>query len=75
MAAPLLADRRREAHSAGSPSVSATGPRGGQILIDAETARRLGGRFRVSSLGATPLKKISRPVEAWAVEGEAPRDR
>jgi class 3 adenylate cyclase len=43
--------------------------KGGQILIDAETARRLGGRFRVKSLGAASLKNISKPVEAWAVEG------
>lgn len=43
--------------------------KGGQILIDAETARRLGGRFRVKSLGAAPLKNISKPVEAWVVEG------
>ncbi|MBI2016841.1 MAG: adenylate/guanylate cyclase domain-containing protein, partial [Candidatus Rokubacteria bacterium] len=45
---------------------------GGQILVSAETARRLRGRFRLGSLGALSLKNISSPVEAWEVTA-APR--
>jgi class 3 adenylate cyclase/HAMP domain-containing protein len=41
---------------------------GGQILVTAETARRLRGRFRLRSLGAIPLKNILGPVEAWEVD-------
>lgn len=41
---------------------------GGQILVTAETARRLRGRFRLRGLGALSLKNISNPVEAWEVE-------
>ena len=40
---------------------------GGQILVSAETARRLRGRFRLGSLGALSLKNISSQVEAWEV--------
>ena len=40
---------------------------GGQILVDAETARRLGGRFPAKPLGAVSLKNIAKPVEAWAL--------
>lgn len=40
---------------------------GGQILVSAETARRLRGRFGLRSLGALPLKNIARPVETWEV--------
>ncbi|MET0850623.1 MAG: adenylate/guanylate cyclase domain-containing protein [Candidatus Rokuibacteriota bacterium] len=42
--------------------------RGGQILMDAETARRLGGRFRTAVLGMVSLKNMSSPVEAWEIE-------
>jgi class 3 adenylate cyclase/HAMP domain-containing protein len=42
---------------------------GGQILVSAETARRLGQRVSLRSLGPLWLKNISSPVEAWAVEG------
>ena len=40
--------------------------------MSAETGRRLGGRFRLGSLGALFLKNISSPVEAWEVTA-APR--
>jgi class 3 adenylate cyclase len=40
---------------------------GGQILVSAETARRLRGRFGLRSLGALPLKNIARPAETWEV--------
>jgi class 3 adenylate cyclase/HAMP domain-containing protein len=42
---------------------------GGQILIAAETATRVRGRFSLRSLGAVPLKNLSGGVEAWVVEG------
>jgi class 3 adenylate cyclase len=42
--------------------------RGGQILVDAETAWRLGAQFRTAVLGAVPLKNMSSPVEAWEIE-------
>lgn len=41
---------------------------GGQILVSAETARRVRGGFRLTSLGALALKNILSPVEAWEVE-------
>jgi class 3 adenylate cyclase/HAMP domain-containing protein len=40
---------------------------GGQILVSAETAQRLRGRFGLRSLGALPLKNIARPAETWEV--------
>ncbi len=42
---------------------------GGQILLAAETARRVRDRFPVRSLGPLALKNISHPVEAWEVLG------
>jgi class 3 adenylate cyclase len=45
---------------------------GGQILVSAETARRLRGRFRLRALGALSLKNISQPEHAWEVEEELP---
>lgn len=44
---------------------------GGQILVSAETARRLREGFRLRSLGAIPLKNILGPVEASEVEAIA----
>jgi class 3 adenylate cyclase len=41
---------------------------GGQILVSAETARRLRDGFRLRSLGAILLKNILGPVEASEVE-------
>jgi class 3 adenylate cyclase/HAMP domain-containing protein len=46
---------------------------GGQILMSAETARRVHGRFPLRSLGTLSLKNISNPVETWEVTG-APGD-
>jgi class 3 adenylate cyclase/HAMP domain-containing protein len=43
---------------------------GGQILVSAETARRLRGRVRLTNLGALPLKNISTPVEVWEIENK-----
>ena len=43
--------------------------RRGQVLVTAETARRLRGRFVLRHLGALRLKNISSPVEAWEVNG------
>lgn len=43
---------------------------GGRILVSAETARRLHGRFHLRSLGALSLKNIGSPVDAWEVEAE-----
>lgn len=41
---------------------------GGQILVSAETARRLRGRVPLRSLGALPLKNMQNPVEVWEVD-------
>jgi class 3 adenylate cyclase/HAMP domain-containing protein len=43
---------------------------GGRILVSAETARRLHGRFRLRSLGALSLKNMRSPVDAWEVEAD-----
>jgi len=43
---------------------------GGQILLGPETALRVHDRFLLRRLGLVPLKNVSSPVEAWAVEGE-----
>ena len=42
---------------------------GGQILLAAETARRVRDRFPLRSLGSVTLKNLSNPVEAWEVQG------
>lgn len=42
---------------------------GGQILLDAEAARRVAGRFLLRGLGALALKNLANPVEVWEVEG------
>ena len=42
---------------------------GGQILLAAETARRVRDRFSMRSVGALALKNLSHPVEAWEVQG------
>ncbi|MBI4522245.1 MAG: hypothetical protein HY695_00345 [Deltaproteobacteria bacterium] len=36
-------------------------------MIPTETARRVGDRFRLRSLGSLTLKNITTPVEAWEV--------
>lgn len=41
----------------------------GQILLSAETARRVGGRFHMRGLGSIALKNIAAPVEIWEVAG------
>lgn len=41
---------------------------GGQILLAAETARRVHDRFPLRSLGSVALKNLSHPVEAWEVQ-------
>lgn len=41
---------------------------GGQILVNAETARRVNRQFRLRSLGPLVLKNISLPEAAWEVE-------
>lgn len=42
---------------------------GGQILLAAETARRVRDRFLLRSLGAVELKNLSHPVETCEVQG------
>lgn len=42
---------------------------GGQILLAAETARRVRDRFPVRSVGPVALKNLSHPAEAWEVQG------
>jgi class 3 adenylate cyclase/HAMP domain-containing protein len=44
---------------------------GGQILVSAETARRLRGRFRLRGVGSLFLKNMSGPVDAWEVQAAA----
>jgi class 3 adenylate cyclase/HAMP domain-containing protein len=44
----------------------------GQILLGPETARRVGGQFRLHTLGPLSLKNIARPIEVWEVVDEAP---
>ena len=39
---------------------------GGQILVSAETARRLEGRFALRAVGELVLHNLSSPVVAWA---------
>jgi class 3 adenylate cyclase/HAMP domain-containing protein len=39
----------------------------GQILLSAETARRVGTSFELNSLGPVPLKNITAPTEVWEV--------
>ena len=43
---------------------------GGQILLDAETALRVPGRFPLHRLGALSLKNFANAIEVWEVEGE-----
>ncbi len=43
---------------------------GGQILLDAETARRVPSRFLLRRLGALSLKNFANAIEVWEVEGE-----
>ena len=43
----------------------------GQILLTPETAERLGGKFRLESIGSVSLKNVGDPVEVW----EAKQDR
>jgi class 3 adenylate cyclase/HAMP domain-containing protein len=42
--------------------------RGGQILLNAETERRVREIFNIASLGPATLKNISLPVEIWEVQ-------
>jgi class 3 adenylate cyclase len=44
---------------------------GGQILVSAETARRLDRRVRLRSLGPLRLKNLRDPVDAWEVKAGA----
>ena len=39
----------------------------GQILLTAETARRVSALFPLQSLGFVPLKNITAPTEVWEV--------
>lgn len=41
----------------------------GQILISAETARRVRASFTLRSLGPIALKNVSAPEEAWEIQG------
>ena len=39
----------------------------GEIIIGSETYRLIGGKVPVESLGAIPLKGLSRPIAAYRV--------
>jgi class 3 adenylate cyclase len=39
----------------------------GQILVSAETARRVRASFSLHSLGSIALKNISTPEEVWEI--------
>ncbi|MBI3373751.1 MAG: HAMP domain-containing protein [Betaproteobacteria bacterium] len=45
---------------------------GGQILLAAETANRVGDRFPLRSLGPVSLKNLSNSVDAWEVQPDRP---
>lgn len=45
---------------------------GGQILLAAETAARVGDRFPLRALGPVAMKNLSSPVDVWAVLDEPP---
>ena len=69
-----IGGRLRRDYTAEGPTVGlavrleqAAGP--GQILVSAETARRVGALFELDPLGPLPLRGSPEPVEAFAVLG------